>query len=89
MSTWENYTPNGIKPWFPIFRSTDHGYTWSNYSQIFDTQNGWGLRYQPFLLLTRQALGSFPSGTIYAAGNSIPEDLSKTQLDLYASRDNG
>jgi hypothetical protein len=34
-------------------------------------------------------MGGYPAGTILLAGNSIPADLSKTQLDLYASTDNG
>jgi hypothetical protein len=54
-----------------------------------DTVNGWGLRYQPHFILLDQALGGYPAGTILLAGNSIPADLSKTQLDLYASTDNG
>jgi hypothetical protein len=29
------------------------------------------------------------AGTILLAGNSIPKDLSKTQLDLYISTDKG
>jgi len=87
LSTWENYGPE--PPFFPIFRSTDGGQTWSNFSSIKDTQNGWGMRYQPFLYELPQAIGSFPAGTIIAAGNSIPKDLSQTKIDVYASKDKG
>ena len=31
----------------------------------------------------------FDTGTILLAGNSIPENLTNTQLDLYASTDEG
>lgn len=41
------------------------------------------------MILLNQSIGGFPAGTILLAGNSIPSDLSKTQLDLYASTDSG
>ncbi|GAC98485.1 glycoside hydrolase [Pseudozyma hubeiensis SY62] len=87
LTTWENYS--GGKTWFPIYRSTDHGYTWSPYSTVTDQVNGWGLRYQPFLYELKQSFAGYPAGSILLAGNSIPEDLSKTQLDLYISTDKG
>jgi hypothetical protein len=36
-----------------------------------------------------RSIGEYEEGTILCAGNSIPTDLSKTQIDLYASKDNG
>lgn len=51
--------------------------------------NNWGERYQPFLYQLDQSLGDYAAGSILLAGNSIPEDLSLTQLDLYASTDEG
>lgn len=87
LTTWENYS--GGKTWFPIYRSTDHGYTWSPFSTVTDQVNGWGLRYQPFLYELKQSFAGYPAGSILLAGNSIPEDLSKTQLDLYISTDKG
>jgi len=54
-----------------------------------DTVNGWGLRYQPQLYVLPQAFGGFEAGTILLGGNSIPGDLSKTKLDIYASTDDG
>ncbi|RAK82027.1 Oligoxyloglucan reducing end-specific cellobiohydrolase [Aspergillus fijiensis CBS 313.89] len=90
LSTWENYSgdTDGLV-YFPIYRSTDHGATWKEISRVEDTHNKIGLRYQPFLYYLDQKLGGYPAGTILLAGNSIPEDLSTTELDLYASRDNG
>jgi len=87
LATWENYGPE--KPYFPIYQSNDGGLTWFSISKIVDTQNNWGMRYQPFLYVLPQAIGNFPKGTILCAGSSIPEDLSITQIELYASRDNG
>ncbi|PWY97774.1 Oligoxyloglucan reducing end-specific cellobiohydrolase [Testicularia cyperi] len=87
LTTWENYS--GGVTWFPIYRSTDHGYTWTAYSNVTDQVNGWGLRYQPHLYELTTAFAGYPAGSILLAGNSIPADLSKTQLDLYISTDKG
>ncbi|KAG9228269.1 Sialidase [Amylocarpus encephaloides] len=89
LATWENYSKEPPKVYFPIYKSVDKGATWSSFSTIQDTVNGWGLRYQPDLYLLPQAIGNLPAGTILCAGNSIPTDLSKTKIDLYASKDNG
>lgn len=51
--------------------------------------NGWGLRYQPFLYVLPQNIGTFSKGTILLAGNSVPADHSSTKIDLYASMDHG
>lgn len=90
LATWENYLPNNDSfPYFPIYQSLDLGETWSERSRVYDQVNGWGLRYQPFLYELPQAIGNFSAGTILLAGNSIPNDLSQTQIDLYASTDKG
>lgn len=89
LATWENYRPEPPLVSFPIFKSTDGGSSWKHISNITDQVNGWGLRYQPFLYLIKEKVGKFPAGTILATGNSIPKDLSLTQIDVYASRDNG
>ncbi|MFF7277392.1 RICIN domain-containing protein [Streptomyces griseorubiginosus] len=87
LATFEQYSSG--TPVFPIYRSTDNGNSWSQISSISDTHNGFGNRYQPFLYELPTAIGNFPAGTILAAGNSIPNDLSTTELDLYASTDHG
>ncbi|KAF2439900.1 glycoside hydrolase family 93 protein [Karstenula rhodostoma CBS 690.94] len=89
LATWENYSPEPPKVYFPIYKSTDQGYTWKELSRVQDTQNGWGLRYQPFIYVLPEALAGFPAGTVLVSGSSIPTDLSKTQIELYASRDSG
>jgi hypothetical protein len=90
LATFEDYhTPSN--PTFPIYRSADGGVSWSLFSRIRDVQHHpvWGMRYQPDLFELPRALGTWPAGTILAAGNVIPEDLAKTELDLYASTDHG
>ncbi|KAH8600668.1 Sialidase [Bisporella sp. PMI_857] len=89
LMTWENYPPEPPKAYFPIYRSTDGGATWSEYSRVQDLVNGWGNRYQPFLYLLEQPFAGFPKNTILCAGASVPADLSKAYIDLYASQDNG
>jgi hypothetical protein len=87
LATWENYSSE--PPYFPIYRSTDKGRTWSEISKVKDEVNGWGLRYQPQLFELPEDIGGFPAGTILLAGSAIPENLAKTQIDLYASTDRG
>ncbi|KAE8361171.1 hypothetical protein BDV27DRAFT_31353 [Aspergillus caelatus] len=89
LATWENYSPEPPAVYFPIYRSTDSGKTWSELSRVEDTANGLGLRYQPFLYYLEESVGSYEAGTILLAGSSIPTDLATTQIDLYASRDSG
>ncbi|KAI0509387.1 Sialidase [Xylaria bambusicola] len=89
LATWENYSPEPPQVYFPIYRSTDEGATWTEISRVQDTVNGWGLRYQPFIYQLPIAIGSYPAGTLLVAGNSIPTDLSQTKIDIYASSDEG
>ncbi|KAF2179050.1 glycoside hydrolase family 93 protein [Zopfia rhizophila CBS 207.26] len=89
LATWENYSPEPPTVYFPIYRSSDNGYTWKEISRVQDQVNGWGLRYQPFLYVLPEALGGYPAGTVLLSGSSIPTDLSRTQIELYASRDKG
>ena len=59
LSTWENYSPEPPSVYFPVYRSTDLGQTWTHISNITDTVNGWGLRYQPFLYELPQPFGTY------------------------------
>ena len=77
----------GSKPTFPIYESADLGLTWSKISEVADTVNGWGLRYQPFLYELPEDWGAFARGTVLIAGNSIPSDFSRTKIDIYSSTD--
>ncbi|GAB2889371.1 hypothetical protein GCM10027074_67130 [Streptomyces deserti] len=87
LATFEQYT-NGT-PVFPIYRSTDNGTSWTKISEVADTQNGWGMRWQPELFELPKAMGGFPAGTILAAGDSVPADRGGSKIDLYASTDRG
>ena len=87
LATWENYSPEPPNVYFPIYRSTDEGQTWTHLSDVQDTQNGWGLRYQPELYVLPAAIGDYSAGHILLAGSSIPSDLSQTQIELYGSKD--
>ncbi|WP_069767180.1 RICIN domain-containing protein [Streptomyces sp. LUP30] len=87
LATFEQYTSG--TPVFPIYRSTDNGNSWSKLSDVADTQNGWGMRWEPELFELPTAVGGFPAGTILAAGASVPSDRSAIKIDVYASTDRG
>ncbi|WP_042406677.1 RICIN domain-containing protein [Streptacidiphilus carbonis] len=87
LATFEQYTSG--TPVFPIYRSTDNGSTWTQISSVADTQNSWGMRWEPFLYELPSAIGAYPAGTVFAAGASVPSDRSAIKLDLYASTDHG
>ncbi|GAB3008989.1 hypothetical protein GCM10023080_088850 [Streptomyces pseudoechinosporeus] len=87
LATFEQYTSG--TPVFPIYRSTDNGASWTKISEVADTQNGWGMRWQPELFELPRAMGGFPAGTILAAGDSVPADRGGSKIDLYASTDRG
>ncbi len=89
VATWENYSPEPPAVHFPVYRSADGGASWREAGRVEDAVNGWGLRYQPFLYELPAAVGRFPAGTLLLAGNSIPTDLSRTKIDVYASPDGG
>lgn len=82
----------------PIYKSTDGGKTWEHLSDVEDTKNGWGMRFQPVLLELQEPCGDLPEGTILFSANSIPlqafepdnpPDYVGTELLLYASFDHG
>ncbi|KAJ5089629.1 Neuraminidase [Penicillium argentinense] len=89
LATWENYSPEPPLVYFPVYRSKDYGKTWKELSKVQDTANHLGLRYQPFLYYLPERIGAFKKGTLLLAGSSIPTDLSSTNIDLYASHDDG
>ncbi|KAF2678854.1 glycoside hydrolase family 93 protein [Lentithecium fluviatile CBS 122367] len=89
LATWENYSPEPPPVYFPIYKSADNGYTWKEISRVQDQGYGWGLRYQPFLYVLPEDFAGYRAGTVLLSGSSIPTDLSKTQIDLYASTDKG
>lgn len=89
LTTFENYSPEPPNVYFPIYRSTDYGNSWTEYARVEDTQRNYGLRYQPTMYVLPGPLGDLPAGTLLLAGSAIPTDLSSTHIELYASCDNG
>ncbi|GAB7365732.1 hypothetical protein MBLNU230_g7069t1 [Neophaeotheca triangularis] len=100
LATWENYLPTETplercpdncpeNPYLPIYQSYDQGQTWSERSRVYDTENGWGLRYQPELFELTEKIGDFDIGTLVVAANSLPSDINGTKIDIYTSCDEG
>ncbi|MDQ0061461.1 RICIN domain-containing protein [Paenibacillus harenae] len=94
LATFEQSPGNtGNKPVFPIYRSTDDGKTWTHLSDIVDTQNNWGMVWQPQLFEMPQTIGNVPAGTILAAGYSVQFGSNWAhrygKIDLYRSDDHG
>ncbi|KAI0112729.1 glycoside hydrolase family 93 protein [Hypoxylon sp. NC0597] len=89
LATWENYSPEPPPVYFPIYKSSDQGATWTKIAQVEDQGYGYGLRYQPFLYVLPEDFAGYKKGTVLLAGSSIPTNLSSTQLDIYASTDSG
>jgi hypothetical protein len=86
LASFEQYSNNGL----PVFRSTDSGHTWTQISTIHDQVNSWNnIQLEPVLYELPQPIGSYPAGTVIAAGDSIPADNSTTKIDVYASTDHG
>jgi hypothetical protein len=83
LATWENYSPEPPSVFFPIFRSSDAGQTWTEISRVQDTQLGVGLRYQPALYVLPEQVGEYEEGTLLLAGSAIPTDLSFTQVYIH------
>ncbi|OJJ03475.1 hypothetical protein ASPVEDRAFT_84924 [Aspergillus versicolor CBS 583.65] len=93
LMTWEDY-PYGEDSTnldtFKILRSVDGGASWSNLSQVGDTENGWGLRFQPHMHILENDFGQYPAGTLLIAGVSTPLSLTGgVYIDLYTSSDSG
>ncbi|KAI1381299.1 glycoside hydrolase family 93 protein [Hypoxylon crocopeplum] len=89
LATWENYSPEPPPVYFPIYKSSDKGSTWTKIAQVEDQGYGYGLRYQPFLYVLPEDFAGYKKGDVLLAGSSIPTNLSSTQLDIYVSTDSG
>lgn len=87
--SWEDYDPDAILTYFPIWKSTDGGASFNYLSRVDDQVNGWGNWYQPYLYALPGAFGGYPKGTILLAGVSTPRNLSQAYIDLYASTNQG
>ena len=83
LATWENYSPEPPTVWFPVYRSTDLGQTWNQISNITDTQNGWGLRYQPNLFELPVQVGGFAVSLTILIHLVVLNSLNKFKFVLY------
>lgn len=87
--SWEDYDPDVDLAYWPIYKSTNGGVSFSQLSRVDDQVNGWGAWYQPNLYTLPQDFGGYPAGTILLSGTSTPRNLSEAYIDLYASTDGG
>ncbi|HEU5354424.1 MAG TPA: RICIN domain-containing protein [Actinocrinis sp.] len=87
LATFETYTNS--TPSFPVYKSTDGGASWSYLSQVTDTVNGYGMRWNPQIYELPAQLGGLPAGTLLEAGLSVPADRSSTEILMYDSTDQG
>ena len=76
-------------PVVPVMSSSDGGVTWEHLSSVEDTQNGFGIRFQPDIFELPVPCGDLPAGVIVLAGNSVPLDFTSTELSFYVSLDHG
>ncbi|AZP03571.1 hypothetical protein [Jeotgalibaca ciconiae] len=78
----------GRQVW-PIFRTEDYGKTWD---KIIDFQNDYEdcpLQMNPVLFEIPKGTNGFESGMILLSGIIKPQDISKTILPIYYSKDGG
>ena len=87
LTTFETYTTS--TPYFPVYQSTNGGSSWSYLSQVDDTVNGYGMRWNPDIYELPAALGSLPAGTLLVSGLSVPSDLDSTSILMFDSTNQG
>jgi hypothetical protein len=87
LTTFETYTSS--TPYFPVYKSTDGGGTWSYLSRVTDTVNGYGMRWNPQIYELPAALGALPAGTLLVSGLSVPANLASTEILMFDSTDQG
>jgi hypothetical protein len=76
---------------FPIYRSTDHGKTWSSkpISNIHATRKNWDID-APTLFELPRAEGDLPAGALLAAGTAWRRgDFTQQAIEVFVSRDHG
>lgn len=88
LATFENYSKEE-PPFAPIYKSIDGGISWELFSKIEDTKNGYGMRFQPVLMELDQDIADLKKGTLLFAGNSIPSNMTSTELLFFVSKDHG
>lgn len=87
LTTFETYTNS--TPHSPVYQSTNGGSSWSYLSQVDDTVNGYGMRWNPDIYELPAALGSLPAGTLLVSGLSMPSDYDSTSILMFDSTNQG
>lgn len=75
----------------PIYRSTDHGKTWSSMpiSTIHATPEGWSIG-SPTIFELPRAEGDLPAGTLLVSGTASHRgDRTQQRIEVFVSRDHG
>jgi hypothetical protein len=89
LASW-SFQPPG-RTYAPIYQSKDGGLSWNELSKVYfsaaDTPGS--ILVEVFLYELPQALGTYPRGTVLLAANAIPANHSSTNIQLYASLDQG
>ncbi len=91
LATFAHSGVKGAKADQPIFRSTDHGATWSKtpIGVVRDTVHGWDIE-APALFELPTAQGDLPAGTLFAAGTAWNRgDFRQQAMEVFISRDGG
>jgi hypothetical protein len=77
-------------PGWLIYRSTDDGQSFSKLSEVAPAVHpDWTFTVQPHLMELSQAAGGFPAGTLLLATGLMPDPITQTELQVYASTDHG
>lgn len=79
----------GGGPGFPLYRSDDDGRTWAKQSSVPDAATASGVYLQPFLYELPRAFAGLPKGALLFACNWLGKNFGSTNIQLYASTDDG
>lgn len=77
---------------FGVYRSADHGATWSEVSVVPDAIHGWKFAQQPMLFEVPKPLGGpggLTPGTILLVGNYEAPNVANQDIEVYKSTDHG
>src|SRR5580704_15277850 len=73
-----------------IYRSTDDGFTWTDFSTPFlGSISGWSMKAEPDLFELPTAAGSLPAGTLLLAGNSETNNVNSHRMEVWYSTNQG
>ncbi len=91
LATFSLTRPHPATADFPVYRSTDHGKTWSPgpISTVHATRRNWDIG-APTLFELSRTVGDLPAGTLLAAGTAWRRgDFRQQRIEVFVSRDHG